>query len=63
MTQLPIQHIAENLRIPVWMCAKTSPGLHEIVVHHPQRSEAHAVWIPVVSKAEVKSALKPPSWF
>lgn len=60
MAEVAVQDVAEYLSVTVGVCGEAAPGLHIVVVDDPQGAIVHALWVPVVCKAEVEAALKPP---
>ena len=57
--QLPFQDIGDDLHVPVAVHAKALAGLHPILVHDPQRPEAHVDRIVVGVEREGVPSIEP----
>jgi hypothetical protein len=51
--------VGQDLHVSMAVGPEPGPGLHAVVVDHPQRPEAHARGIPVTAEREGVSAVEP----
>ena len=59
MLQLPLNNVREDLHLCVRVGRESTAGLNRVVVHDPERPEAHMIPIDVVGERKREAGLKP----
>src|SRR6266850_2233052 len=59
MCQPALEHVGQDLHVPVRMRAESLPWLHGVVVDHAQRAEPHVFGVVVVAEREGVPGIEP----